>query len=93
MPRVVDGNILPIVERRTGDRESCVRVTLAVNGVKDLLLRAAAVVVGPEYIRVAATGDDTGAFLDPHIAHVGKKLHAGRDFLTGLRLGDTAHGQ
>jgi hypothetical protein len=49
---------------------------LAVDGVEDLFLRPAAIVVCPEHIRVPAAGDDAGTFLDARVAHASEQPDA-----------------
>ena len=90
MPRIVDGDVFPVVERGTDDREGSERLALAVDGVEDLFLRPAAVVVRPEHIGEPAAGDNAGAFLDAQVAHAGEQPDARRDFPTGHALGGIA---
>src|SRR4029077_21230560 len=54
MSRVVDRDVLPVVEPGTDDREHRACLALAVNGVEDLLLRSTAVVVCPEHVGIPA---------------------------------------
>ena len=84
MSRVVDGDVFPIVQRHADNGEGRARVALAVDGVKDLFLWPAAVVVRPEHIGVPAAGDDAGAFLDSWVANVSEQPDARRNFLAGL---------
>ena len=93
MSRVVDGDVLPVVERRTDDREGGVRLTLAIDGIENLFLRPAAVVVRSEHVVVAPAGDNSGAFHDAEVAHPSEQPDTRRDFLTEIELGGMARGQ
>ena len=84
MSGVIDGDVFPIMQRHAGNGERRARVALAVDGVKDLFLRPAAVVVRPVHIRVPAAGDDAGAFLDAWVANVSEQPDARRNVLAGL---------
>jgi len=89
---VVDGDVFPIVQRHVDDGERRARVALAVDGVENLFLRPASVVVGPVHIDVPAAGDDAGAFLDAQVVYTGDQPDTRRNFLAGSGLG-IARGQ
>ena len=56
MAGVIDGNVLPIMKCRPGDRQGRASLARAIYGVENLLLRATAVVMGPKYIGITTTG-------------------------------------
>src|SRR5207237_1875458 len=80
---VIDRDVFPIVQRRANNGEECARVTLTVDGVKQLFLRPATVVVRPVHIGVPAAGDDADALLVAHIAYSDVQSDTRRTLMSG----------
>ena len=91
MSGVVDGEVFPVAQRHADNGKGCARIALAVDGVKDLFVRPAPVVVCPKHIGIPSTGDDAGAFLDARIAYARKQADTRRDVRAGL--GSIARGK
>ena len=84
MASAVDSDVFPIVKRHVDNGKGRARVALTVNGVEDLFLRPAAVVVGPKHTGIPSTGDDAGAFLDARVAYASEQPDARCEVLVEL---------